>query len=246
VQVEGRTTFPVINDFSTVEFGEKFNEFLALQENPVTTQPNEKGTKSSPISKPVAAAAEISGDTIFSISETDDAIMEKEQVSLLPNPLSDPHDPLLCDSDGVASVTITLFGDVPKSLVPAKHRSFTTTRPSLLPYQFTAVTSNDDNTLFVGKFESSFDFTVVCTFNFDPGGDKFSLVTDSGGSRRIFSLLWLPWDRGKKSGNWMSIVQVPTTSPCLFSGIWYFGNLGYANITCTAPHMKEEEAVMGN
>ncbi|MCH99874.1 hypothetical protein A2U01_0020889 [Trifolium medium] len=43
----------------------------------------------------------------------------------------------------------------------------------------------------------SFDFVVVCTFNFDPGGDKFSAAANYGGNRRIFSLLWLPWDRGK-------------------------------------------------
>jgi hypothetical protein len=37
----------------------------------------------------------------------------------------------------------------------------------------------------------------VYTFNFDPGGDKSSLAANYGGNHSIFSLLLLPWDRGK-------------------------------------------------
>jgi hypothetical protein len=233
----------------------------------------EETTKLLPILK-IVVATETAGETVFSISEADDATTKKDQVSLPPNPFSNPHDPLLCDSDGVAYVTITSFGDVLKSLVPAKHRSFITTMSSLLPYGFAVMTRNDGSTLFgetkqqllndelsVNNFERSFDFPIVCAFNFDPGGDKSSAAVKYGGNRRIFSLLlpwdrgkfgvcsflapasnlshncntlsllWKPLDRGKINRKGMETILVPATSSYLFSGIWYFGNLVFANIT---------------
>ncbi|MCI23907.1 hypothetical protein A2U01_0045090, partial [Trifolium medium] len=53
-----------------VVIAEEFNEFLTLQENPVTTQPNEEGIESSSIMKP-NVATEIIGEIVFSISEVD-------------------------------------------------------------------------------------------------------------------------------------------------------------------------------
>ncbi|WJX70754.1 hypothetical protein P8452_54827 [Trifolium repens] len=245
--------------------------FLAVDS--VLQVDKEETTKSSPILK-IVVAIETAGETVFSISETDDATTQKDQVSLPPNPFSDPHDPLLCDSEGVASVTITSFGDVLKSLVPAKHRSFITTRSSLPPYRLAVMTRNDGSTLFgetkqqllnhefsVNNFERSFDFPIVCTFNFDPGGDKSSAAVKYGGNCWIFSLLlpwdrgkfgvcsflppasnlshncntlsllWKPLDRGKMNRKLMETILVPATSSCLFSEIWYFGNLVFANIT---------------
>ncbi|KAK2391264.1 hypothetical protein QL285_064740 [Trifolium repens] len=220
------------------------------------TQSKDETKKSSPISK-TAVAIEIVGEPIFSISETDEHVTtEKDQVALRSNSFLKPHDPPLRDFDRFASFTTQSFCNISLSFFPAKHRSITTTRPSLLSYRFTVMTRNDGRTLFgetkqqvlnhelsVNNFERSFDFPVVCTFNFDPGGDEFSPIANSGG-HLIFSLLWLPWDRGKKSRKWMRIVLVPTTSPCLFSGIWYFGQFGICKRT--AMYVKEKEAVMVN
>jgi hypothetical protein len=203
-----------------------------------------------------------------------DSTTEKDQVALHPNSFLKPHDPPLRDFDRFSSFTIQSFGNIPLSLVLAKHRSITTTRPSLLSYRFTVMTRNDGSTLFgetkqqllnhelsVNNFERSFDFPIVCTFNFDPGGDKSSAAVKYGGNRRIFSLLlswdrgkfgvcsflppasnlshncntlsllWKPLDRGKINRKGMETILVPATSSYLFSGIWYFGNLVFANIT---------------
>jgi hypothetical protein len=237
---------------------------------------------------------DVVGESIFTVSKTDersrDGVVavkgQEENNRQVPSSISQSP----CDSDRVESLIIQSIVKVPIGLVPAKHRSITTTRPSLLPYRFTFMTRNDDRTLFgktkpqvqnhelsVNNFECSFDFPVVCTFNFDPGGDKSSPAANYGGNRSIFYLLWLPWDRGKfgacsflppasnlshiynthsllwkpldrgkMSRKWMEKFLVPATPSCLFSEIWYFGNLVFANITGAATHVKEEEAIRVN
>ncbi|WJX53940.1 hypothetical protein P8452_39880 [Trifolium repens] len=156
------------------------------------------------------------GESIFTVSKTDERSRDdvvavtgqEENNRQVPSSISQSP----CDSDRVESIIIQSIVDVPIGLVPAIHRSITTTRPSLPSYPFISVnvTSNDGNTLSraikraalnhkpsVSNFECSFDFLAVCTFNFDPGGDKSSLGVNYDVGRSIFSLLLLPWDRGK-------------------------------------------------
>ncbi|PNY10108.1 hypothetical protein L195_g006676 [Trifolium pratense] len=210
----------------------------AIAEPPVTMQRKKETTKSSPALKLTSTQP------------------QKDQVALRPNFFPEPHDPPLRDSDHFASFTIQSFGAVPRSLVPAKHRSINTTLPSpekevvhdvaeadapLQPPLFIFVLTDNSIQIFdpggtltivVGstarcrQIQSLSSVTFIfrsygiisfisgprsfCSFTpvrsitstitvFDPGGDQSSPAANSGGSHHIFSLLWLPWDRGKKS-----------------------------------------------
>jgi hypothetical protein len=186
----------------------------------VMTQRKDETTKSSLISDLHVTTA-IVDTNVFVVSETDEQTTTwKDQVPLHPNYFPELRDPPLRDSDRSTSFTIQSFGAVPRSLVPTKYRSITTTRPSLLPYHFTVVTGNIGDThsgatnrqvlhhkLSIIIFESFFYSRVVCTFNFDPGGDKSCPAANSGGC--IFSLLWLPLDRGKKSWKILKVFLSP-------------------------------------
>jgi hypothetical protein len=111
--------------------------------------------------------------------------------------------------------------------------------------------------LSVNNFEYSFDFPVVYSFNFDPGGDKSSPAANYGGNHSIFSLLLLPWDRGKMVFS-SFLFPVANLAPAMVSfpvrGAasgwpwvpWSSMKMTASVATTSAKHVKEEEAVMVN
>jgi hypothetical protein len=181
------TTFSVMADFSAVETGEKFDEFIASEESSVTTQLNEEAA--TPILQNTVTN-EIVEDNDFTISKTEQK-WEKETMRFTPDSLI-------------------------RSCSYFKKSLFTTNTSSSEKKVVRAITPQQHMHL-------TFELSDVSIHIFDPGGTLivavcaaerrrqiqnfrsnipfFSLTTTSSLSHHVFaslfSLLWLPWDKGK-------------------------------------------------
>jgi hypothetical protein len=207
-----------MNDSSTVEIGEEFNEFLDFQETLVTKQLNEEGTKILPILNPTITTTIVDENVLVDSKPDEKLKMQTTEKNVLRKSLR------------IQSIVV-----VPMHSFPAIHCSIPPSQPPLPLYRFTGTNFDPggdkhrfrDTAVNSGNFHYKpsllqipwdrgksivYDFVISFKlFNwftpvrsntppvtiFDSCGDMSGMSAISGGSICIFSLLWLPWDRGK-------------------------------------------------
>jgi hypothetical protein len=171
--VVGKQHVFVANDFNIVAPSNLVLDSTTTFSTETTMQWKDETTKSSLISK-TTIAIKLTGET------DEHATTEKDQMVLRPNYFPEPHDPPLHDSNLFASFTIQSFGDVPLSLLPAKHCLVKTTLPSTEKEVVRDVATT--NTPLQHTF-LIFMLADVSIQIFDPGG-RLTVVVCSAARRR--------------------------------------------------------------